>query len=241
MQWSPSTTVTTSSDHLKLTTLHSRLGYQFRNPALLEQALCHRSAGKPHNERLEFLGDAVLGFIVSDLLYHRFPNAPEGDLSRLRSRLVQRSTLAAVARQLKLGDALKLGFGELKSGGAQRESILADAMEALVCALYLDAGLAVCSEKLQHWLAPLLDDSVQDDALTKDAKTRLQEWLQGHRQPLPVYTVTAKSGSDHAQQFTVTCEVALLATPAVGSGSSRKEAEQQAATQVLQLLEERHD
>ncbi len=224
-----------------MTTLHNRLGYRFRNPALLEQALCHRSAGKPHNERLEFLGDAVLGFIVSDLLYHRFPNAPEGDLSRIRSRLVQRSTLAAVARQLHLGEALKLGLGELKSGGAQRESILADAMEALVCALYLDAGLAVCSEKLQQWLAPLLDESVHDDAVTKDAKTRLQEWLQGHRQPLPVYTVTAKSGSDHAQQFTVTCEVALLATPGVGNGSSRKEAEQQAATQVLLHLEARHD
>ena len=220
-----------------MTTLHTRLGYQFRNPALLEQALCHRSAGKPHNERLEFLGDAVLGFIVSDVLYHRFPNAAEGDLSRLRSRLVQRSTLAAVARHLRLGEAMKLGLGELKSGGAQRESILADAMEALVCAIYLDGGLAVCSEKLQQWLSPMLDDSPEGDAVTKDAKTRLQEWLQGHKQPLPVYAVAAISGSDHAQQFTVSCEVALLPAPVIGLGSSRKEAEQQAAAQVLQQLE----
>lgn len=224
-----------------MTTLHTRLGYQFRNPALLEQALCHRSAGKPHNERLEFLGDAVLGFIVSDLLYHRFPDAAEGDLSRLRSRLVQRSTLALIARQLRLGDELKLGFGELKSGGAQRESILADAMEALVCALYLDAGLAVCSEKLQQWLAPLIDDSTHGEAVTKDAKTRLQEWLQGHRHPLPVYTVAAISGSDHAQQFTVTCDVALLGAPVIGTGNSRKEAEQQAAALVLQQLEAHRD
>ena len=222
-------------------TLQTRLSYQFRDPALLQLALYHRSAGKPDNERLEFLGDAVLGFIVADLLYRRHPTASEGDLSRLRSKLVQRPTLAAIARQLQLGDYLRLGQGELKSGGAQRESILADAMEALVCALYLDGGLVVCTEKLQQWLGPLLDDFGSDEQAAKDAKTRLQEWLQAHKKPLPVYTIASISGSDHAQHFTVTCHVAPLPTAVHGSGGSRKEAEQQAAAAVLHHLEQRRD
>jgi ribonuclease III len=222
-----------------LTPLQARLAYQFRDPALLQLALCHRSAGKPDNERLEFLGDAVLGFIVADLLYRRHPTASEGELSRLRAKLVQRSMLAAIARQLQLGDHLRLGQGELKSGGAQRESILADAMEALVCALYLDGGLAVCSGKLEEWMGPLLDDTDSGDQPAKDPKTRLQEWLQAHRKPLPVYTVTHISGSDHEQHFTVSCQVAPLPTALRGSGSSRKEAEQQAAALVLQQLEQR--
>lgn len=220
-------------------TLQTRLAYQFRDPALLQLALCHRSAGKPDNERLEFLGDAVLGFIVADLLYRRHPAASEGELSRLRAKLVQRSTLSAIARQLKLGDHLRLGQGELKSGGAQRESILADAMEALLCALYLDGGLAVCTSKLEAWLTPLLDDTGSEEQPAKDAKTRLQEWLQAHRKPLPVYTVAHISGSDHAQHFTVSCQVAPLAIAVQGSGSSRKEAEQQAAALALRQLEPR--
>jgi ribonuclease III len=219
-----------------LTTLNDRIAYQFSNPALLQQALCHRSAGKPHNERLEFLGDAVLGFVVSELLYRRFPSASEGELSRLRSQLVQRSTLADMARDLRLGEALKLGPGELKSGGAQRESILADAMEALVSALYLDGGLDLCSAKLAQWLGPRLTGVPTAEA-AKDAKTRLQEWLQAAKQPLPVYSVASISGSDHQQFFTIMCQVARLPHPVIGTGASRKEAEQVAATLALQQLE----
>lgn len=219
-----------------MTTLSDRIAYKFSNPALLQQALCHRSAGKPHNERLEFLGDAVLGFVVSALLYQRFPAASEGELSRLRSQLVQRSTLADIARTLHLGDELKLGPGELKSGGAQRESILADAMEALVSALYLDGGLDVCTAKLEQWLAPRMN-GVATAEPNKDAKTRLQEWLQARKQPLPIYSVANISGSDHQQNFTITCQVTRLASPVSGSGSSRKEAEQVAAALALQQLE----
>lgn len=203
---------------------------------MLEQALRHRSAGKPNNERLEFLGDAVLGFVVSDLLYKSFPAATEGELSRIRSLLVQRSTLAEVARQLHLGPELKLGAGEMKSGGAKRESILADAMEALVSALYLDGGLALCREKLQLWLGDKLRTFTPLEE-SKDPKTRLQEWLQARRKPLPVYEVINISGSDHEQLFTVSCAVALLPQLVTGQGSSRKEAEQSAAAQALQLLE----
>lgn len=219
-----------------MTTLSDRIAYQFSNPALLQQALCHRSAGKPHNERLEFLGDAVLGFVVSDLLYRRFPAASEGELSRVRSQLVQRSTLAEVARELRLGDELKLGPGELKSGGAQRESILADAMEALVSALYLDGGLVVCAAKLEQWLGARLTGVVTGEAI-KDAKTRLQEWLQARKQPLPVYSVVSIGGSDHQQIFTVTCVVTRLSAAVSGTGNNRKEAEQAAATLALQELE----
>ncbi|MES2604616.1 MAG: ribonuclease III [Pseudomonadota bacterium] len=219
-----------------MTTLSDRIAYKFSNPALLQQALCHRSAGKPHNERLEFLGDAVLGFVVSDLLYQRFPTASEGELSRLRSQLVQRSTLAEIARTLRLGDELKLGPGELKSGGAQRESILADAMEALVSALYLDGGLAVCTAKLEQWLAPRMSGGAAAEP-NKDAKTRLQEWLQARKQPLPAYTVANISGSDHQQNFTIICQITRLPNPVSGTGSSRKEAEQVAAALALEQLE----
>lgn len=203
---------------------------------MLEQALRHRSAGKPNNERLEFLGDSVLGFLVSDLLYQRFPGANEGELSRIRSLLVQRSTLAEVARQLHLGEELKLGTGELKSGGAQRESILADAMEALVSALYLDGGLELCRVKLQLWLGDRLN-TFNTLEQNKDAKTRLQEWLQARKKPLPIYHVVSISGSDHQQLFTVSCAVTLLSYAVTSQGSSRKEAEQLAAALVLQQLE----
>jgi ribonuclease-3 len=219
-----------------LATFRTRLAYEFKDRALLEQALCHRSAGKPNNERLEFLGDAVLGSLVSDLLYQRFPDANEGELSRIRSSLVQRSTLAEIARQLHLGSELKLGVGELKSGGFQRESILADAMEALVSALYLDGGLELCREKLQLWLGDKLNTFVTLDE-SKDPKTRLQEWLQARKKPLPVYQVVSITGSDHQQLFTVSCSVTLLPQALTSQGSSRKEAEQLAAALVLRQLE----
>jgi ribonuclease III len=219
-----------------LTTFRARLAYQFKDPALLDQALRHRSAGKPNNERLEFLGDSVLGFLVSDLLYRQFPAANEGELSRIRALLVQRSMLAEIARQLHLGEELKLGSGELKSGGAQRESILADAMEALVSALYLDGGLDLCREKLQLWLGDKLSTFTSLDH-SKDAKTRLQEWLQARRKPLPAYHVVSITGSDHQQLFTVSCSVTLLSHAVTSQGSSRKEAEQLAAALVLRQLE----
>lgn len=219
-----------------MSTFHHRLAYKFRDAALLDQALRHRSAGKPNNERLEFLGDSVLGFLVSDLLYQRFPDANEGELSRIRSLLVQRSMLAEIARQLHLGEELKLGTGELRSGGAQRESILADAMEALVSALYLDGGLELCREKLKLWMGDKLNTFVTLEH-SKDPKTRLQEWLQARKKPLPVYHVVSIAGSDHQQSFTVSCAVTLLSQPMSGQGNSRKEAEQVAAALVLQKLE----
>lgn len=220
--------------------LEARISYSFVDKSLLMQALTHRSAGKSNNERLEFLGDAVLGLTISDLLYRSFPEASEGDLSRMRAALVQQSTLAELARSLNLGEHLILGSGELKSGGAQRDSILADALEALLSALYLDGGAALCEEHIAAWFAPLLAQQTMAVPL-KDAKTRLQEHLQARKQPLPVYTIVEVEGKDHQQEFHVHCSVSLLEEPLTGSGSSRKEAEQRAATAALQKLVAEHD
>lgn len=216
--------------------LQARLAHQFADISLLQRALTHRSAGKQNNERLEFLGDAVLGLVVSQLLYQRFPGASEGELSRLRARLVQQATLAGLARHLRLGEHLILGQGERQSGGVDRDSILADAFEALLCALFIDGGLELCRDRVAQWMAPLLDQDVPTEPL-KDAKTRLQEYLQARHQPLPAYSIVEVGGAGHQQEFRVTCEVSLLAGPAAGSGSSRKEAEQQAASVALRLLE----
>jgi ribonuclease-3 len=215
--------------------LYSKIAYQFKNPALLAKALRHRSIGKDNNERLEFLGDAVLGLIVAEYLCKQFPDADEGDLSRIRASLVQQSTLAAIARELHLGDYLQLGQGELKTGGADRESILADAFEALVCALYLDAGLSVCAATIENWFAARLNVM---DALTqvKDPKTRLQELLQALKAPLPVYAVIKVTGKDHLQNFVVSCTIKLLGQTVTGTGNNRRLAEQNAATAALQLL-----
>lgn len=215
--------------------LAQRLQHDFRDPALLQQALTHCSAGRRNNERLEFLGDAVLGLVVSELLYRRFPEASEGQLSRVRASLVQQSTLAGIARSLQIGDELVLGMGELKSGGANRDSILADALEAVLSALYLDGGLQVCQQHLARWFAPLLDE-LQASQQTKDAKTALQEYLQARKLALPVYTVVETRGKDHEQEFVVECVVVLLQEAFIGTGSSRKEAEQQAAATVLDAL-----
>ncbi|MDR0779231.1 MAG: ribonuclease III [Pseudomonadales bacterium] len=216
-------------------TLYARLSYQFRDADLLRRALRHCSAGKDNNERLEFLGDAVLGMIVSQLLFHTFPDASEGELSRLRARLVQQTTLAALARDLNLGQYLSLGPGELKAGGANRDSMLADAFEALVSALYLDGGLDLCAARVHQWFQPLLKLN-KAQATSKDPKTRLQEYLQARKQPLPQYRILDIAGQDHAQHFHVECQVTLLRAPTNGSGNSRKEAEQQAALQVLSQL-----
>lgn len=213
------------------------IAYQFRDRTLLKLALSHRSSGKLNNERLEFLGDSILGFIVADTLCKRFPDASEGELSRLRAQLVKKSTLAEIARELKLGEALILGAGESKSGGAQRESILADALEALVSAIYLDAGMTPCCEEVLLWLDSRLAGLEAGDRLPgKDAKTRLQEYLQAQKLPLPEYLLSDTSGKDHEQEFTVSCKIDLLETAVEGRGSSRRDAEQQAAAAILERL-----
>ena len=215
--------------------LAARLGHRFREPALLRAALTHRSAGGANNERLEFLGDAVLGMLIAETVYGGPPRADEGDLSRLRASLVNARTLAAVASELGLGEALTLGAGELKSGGFRRESILADALEALIGAVYLDGGLeaarAVVAARFATRLAQL-----PDPATLKDPKTRLQEQLQQQGLALPDYAVVEISGADHAQTFRVRCGVASRALEAEGSGRSRREAEQAAAAAVLERL-----
>lgn len=212
-----------------------KLDYTFSDQALLEQALRHCSSGQDNNERLEFLGDAILGFIMTEELYRRFPAGSEGQLSRLRADLVQRATLAGLARELEIGPALQLGTGEMKSGGADRDSILADALEAVIAAIYLDAGMEPCRTSVLAWFARRLDE-IDLNTQTKDAKTRLQEHMQAARSALPVYEVMEVAGKDHQQTFAVLCHVALLAEPVTGYGSSRREAEQEAAEAVLNAL-----
>lgn len=219
--------------------LTEKLNYQFSDRRLLKLALTHCSAGRENNERLEFLGDAVLGLVISSLLYTQYPGASEGELSRLRARLVQQSTLADIARSLDLGRYLVLGSGEQKAGGANRDSILADALEALISALYLDAGLARCQALIAAWFQPLLTRRT-DPSTAKDAKTSLQEVLQARKLPLPVYTISDIKGKDHQQEFLVECAVVLLDEPVAGLGASRKEAEQKAAALVLELIGQPH-
>ena len=216
-----------------LSRLSASLGYSFRRPELLEEALTHRSASPRNNERLEFLGDALLDLIIAEHLYQRFPKASEGELSRLRASLVNGETLAALARGLKLGDWLRLGQGELKSGGFRRESILSDAMEAIFGAVYLDGGLDACRDLIVSVYRDCLAQPASADEL-KDPKTRLQEHLQSRQQALPVYNVLEIRGEPHAQNFTVECVAADAR--AIASGSSRRKAEQEAARQLLDLL-----
>ena len=213
------------------------LGYRFIDPALAQLALTHRSMGKPNNERLEFLGDALLGAVIAQMLYEAHPLASEGELSRLRAQLVNGQALAEMARELELGDRLKLGSGELKSGGYRRDSILADAFEALVAAVYLDGGFDACRDTLrglfQARIAALPRSS-------KDAKTRLQEWLQAKGWALPQYELIESHGEDHAKTFDVHCAISEpVSISAQGHASSRRAAEQDAAEIVLnQLLEQ---
>jgi ribonuclease-3 len=212
--------------------------HSFRNPDLATLALTHRSAGKPNNERLEFLGDALLGATVAELLFEAHPNASEGELSRLRAQLVNGQALAAIARELELGDGLKLGPGELKSGGYRRDSILADAFEALVAAVYLDDGYDACRQVVRRLFTPRVAEIKRS---SKDAKTRLQEWLQGRGMALPVYELTGSYGEDHAKVFDVTCSIDEPEPIRVeGRGGSRRAAEQDAAEAILRrLLEEK--
>jgi len=216
--------------------VRGQLGYEPRDVALFRAALTHRSAPGPNNERLEFLGDAVLNLVVAHHLYAAFPQASEGDLSRLRARVVSGEPLAEVAASLGLGEALQLGSGELKTGGFRRQSILADAFEAVCGALYLDGGLAVADGVIERLFEPRIAALPAPHEL-KDAKTRLQEYLQSRGITLPRYKVDRVEGEAHAQTFHVTCEVPALQLAAVGHGSSRRRAEQEAAERILSAME----
>ncbi|WP_370240194.1 ribonuclease III [Marisediminitalea sp.] len=215
--------------------LSRQIGYEFKDTGLLKQALTHRSAAKQHNERLEFLGDAVLGMIIARELYDKFPQVPEGKLTRMRSTLVKGDTLAELARESDVGELMNLGPGELKSGGHRRSSIIADAMEAIIGAIYLEAGLDQTEQVVLHlWKSRI--NKLDPNEHPKDAKTRLQEFLQSRKLPLPVYEVVKITGKDHAQTFVVHCQVANLNSPLEGVGSSRRKAEQQAANLALETL-----
>ena len=219
-----------------LADLERRLGHTFADPELARQALTHRSFGTPHNERLEFLGDSLLNCAVATLLYERFPRLPEGDLSRLRAALVNQRSLAEVALALGLGEKLRLGEGELKSGGFRRPSILADALEALLGALFLDSGFEAVRKAVGLVLADKIESAAQKP-VDKDPKTALQEHLQGRGLALPRYSVQKTEGEAHEQTFVVECRVDDLAIAATGTGASRRAAEQGAASEVLAQVE----
>lgn len=213
-------------------TLGDRLGYAFRDPGLLRSALTHRSFGATHNERLEFIGDAVLNCVVGASLFERFPNLAEGGLSRARAALVNQESLARVARGLGLGAEIRLGEGEQRSGGPDRPSILADALEAVFGAVFVDGGYEAARGAIARAYGEMLT-LADPDALGKDPKTRLQEWLQARRLPVPEYVVTGTSGEAHAQVFDVECRIASMGVCAPGRGASRRAAEQAAAADAL--------
>jgi ribonuclease III len=223
-----------NSDEL-LTWVERSFGYVFAQPALCHAAVTHRSAGADHNERLEFLGDSMLNCGVARLLYEAHPEADEGALSRLRATLVSGESLAKIAGELGLGEYLRLGLGELKTGGFRRASILADALEAILGAIFLDSGFDAAAAVVARVIGPRMAELPTADTL-KDPKTRLQEAVQAHGLALPVYTLTAVAGDPHMQSFTVSCEVPVLGLTAVGEGGSRRRAEQLAATKLLELL-----
>jgi ribonuclease III len=219
----------------RLDDLQQRLGHRFAQPRLLVCALTHRSFGADHNERLEFLGDAVLNLAVSGLLFERFSGSDEGDLTRVRAHLVREDSLHRVALQLGLPEVVRLSEGEARGGGAQRPSILADAVEALIGATYLDGGW----EPARHVVQRLYGEVIQAtdaDSWSKDAKTELQEWLQARRLPVPAYRIAATRGQAHAQTFEVECAVATLDLAERGEGRSRRAAEQEAARRMLEAL-----
>ena len=218
-----------------LASLQSRLQHRFSDPSLLQRAVTHRSFSAEHNERLEFLGDSVLNLAVSTLLYRRLQAQNEGDLSRVRANLVKEGTLHQLAKDLRLDQVLHLGEGEARSGGHQRPSILADALEAVIGAVYLDAGYAV-AEALVLRLYEAVEINPQMQAAAKDAKTALQEWLQGRKMQLPQYRVVGTAGVAHRQTFEVECAIAELALAQRGSGASRRAAEQSAASAMLATL-----
>ncbi len=212
-----------------------KIDYQFKSIGFLELALTHRSASSQHNERVEFLGDGVLNFIVAEALYHNYPNATEGELSRYRATLVNKDTLAEIAKELNLGDYIRLGSGELKSGGFRRASILADGLEALIAAVLLDTGF----ESAKNLILNLFKNkiAVVSEQKLKDPKSRLQEYLQSRKQNLPLYTVMSIDGDPHNQTFKIKCDIPELNIVVEGKGSSRRKAEQLAAESAMQLIE----
>lgn len=217
--------------------MSERIAHRFSDPGLLKQALTHRSAGAPHYERLEFLGDALVNLFVAEALYQRWPQVDEGALTRARAELVRESSLAAIARELELGPRLILGPGEMKSGGHRRDSILADAVEAIAAAIYLDAGFQACRATVLPWFEAAMDAMPPPHKVGKDAKTRLQEWLQGRQKPLPTYTLIAETGEEHAKHFHVDCALSDPPLRTEGEGSSRRAAEQVAAEAALAMLD----
>ena len=216
--------------------LQKRLGYQFIDPDLLILALSHRSVAAENNERLEFLGDSILGLVVTDFLYREFPQAREGDLSRMRSHIVRGESLAEVAKQLALGPDILLGSGEMKSGGHRRDSILGDTVEALIGAVYLDRGIEAAREIVTAWFKSFFDSALQAQPV-KDAKTALQEWLQHGNKPLPDYQLVSTGGEAHSRLFTVSCKIAAVDTAMTATASSRRRAEQMVAEQLLEEVE----
>lgn len=226
----------TSAPPSNFTTLEDALGFQFADQTLLLAALTHRSASRNNNERLEFLGDGALNFVAARALFRHYPDATEGELSRLRTRLVRGETLAEIARSLSLSDHLVLGPGELKSGGYRRDSILADTLEALIGAVLIDAGFDACERVVLRLLAPRVQGLNLRDEL-KDAKTRLQEYMQAKQAGLPEYRLVAARGEAHAQEFEIEAELGMLNLSARAIGSSRRRAEQLAAETLLQQIE----
>ncbi len=216
--------------------LEKQLGYQFQTESLLKEALTHRSANSKNNERQEFLGDSILNFVIAADLFVRYPKLPEGDLSRIRASLVNKEGLFTVSQQLALGDYLILGSGELKSGGYRRNSILADAVEAIFGAVYMDSGFEACRTLVLKLYADLLDN-IPDPESLKDPKTRLQELLQSRKFALPEFSVLDVVGKSHNQQFTMVCEIKELQLSSEGKASSRRKAEQQAAEKIIPLLQ----
>ncbi len=215
--------------------LSTKLGYQFVNPDWLKIALTHRSSGNDNNERLEFLGDSIVNFVIAEALFYQFPHAQEGDLSRWRATLINRETLGDLGRHFELGRYLFLGQGELKSGGNQRTSILSCAMEAIIGAIYLDGGFSAARDSILRWYEPLLS-SLTKASSHKDSKTQLQEYLQSQRMALPLYQVESIEGEAHQQFFTVSCTVLGIAERALGQGTSRRRGEQDAAEKMLGIL-----
>jgi ribonuclease III len=215
--------------------LQNRIGHRFRQLALLDRALTHRSFGADHNERLEFLGDAVLSLAVSSLLFERFAGSDEGDLTRVRAHLVREDSLHRMALQLGLPDVVRLSEGEARGGGAQRASILADALEAVIGAVFLDAGFDAARALVQRLFGEVIAGT-EIGSWAKDAKTELQEWLQARRLPVPTYRIAATRGQAHAQTFEVECVVPALGLTQAGEGRSRRQAEQEAARKMLDVL-----
>ena len=220
---------------IKYQRLQQRLGYEFKQHKLLELALTHRSFGAHNNERLEFLGDSILNLIIGEALFHRFPEAREGQLSRLRAQLVKGETLAEIAREYELGECLILGEGEMKSGGHKRDSILADCVEALIGAIFTETHLDTCRTHVLAWYQSRLD-ALSLGTTDKDPKSRLQEYLQAQHKPLPEYEVVETLGEAHSHVFTIECRVAVLKQAVRAQASNRREAEKLAAIEVLRLL-----